>query len=80
MPAAILERRDMQVSALGADHSSAVAPRTTKSADYWRQRSEEALEVAYELRGGAAITKMLEIGRQYERLARQAEEREREAH
>ena len=70
----------MQASALGADHSNAVAPRITESADYWRRRSEEALEVAYELRDGPAITSMLEIGRRYERLARQAEERERETH
>jgi hypothetical protein len=67
----------MQASDLGSDHSNAVAPAITGSADYWRRRSEEALEVAYELRDGPAITRMLEIGRQYERLARQAEERER---
>lgn len=70
----------MQVSALGSDTSSAVAPRITENADYWHRRSEEALEVAYELRDGPAITRMLEIGRQYERLARRAEERERETH
>lgn len=68
----------MQALESGSNHSNAVAPRITESADYWRRRSEEALEVAYELRDGPAITRMLDIGRQYERLARQAEERERE--
>lgn len=68
----------MQALEAGSNHSNAVAPRITESADYWRRRSEEALEVAYELRDGPAITRMLDIGRQYERLARQAEERERE--
>ena len=68
----------MQALELGCNHSNAVAPRITESADYWRRRSEEALEVAYELRDGPAITRMLDIGRQYERLARQADERERE--
>ena len=68
----------MQASVLGLDHSRVVAPRITETADYWRRRADEALEVAYELKGGPAITRMLEIGRQYERLARQAEQRERE--
>ena len=68
----------MQASAMRSDHSMAVAPRITEDAAYWRRRADEALEVAYELRSGLAITRMLDIGRQYERLARQAEERERE--
>jgi hypothetical protein len=70
----------MEASAIGSGDVRAVAPRITEDADYWRRRADEALEVAYELRDGPSITRMLEIGRRYERFARQAEQRERETH
>ena len=68
----------MQISVAGSDHVTAVAPQIAENADYWRRCADDALEVAYELRDGPSITRMLEIGRRYERLARRAEERERD--
>jgi len=48
-------------------------------AEYWRLRAEEALEVAYEMTNPDALSRMLGIGKRYERLARLAEERLRHA-
>jgi hypothetical protein len=45
--------------------------------DYWRLRAEEALQIAYELTDGDALSRMLEVGKRYERRARLAEQRQR---
>lgn len=67
----------MQHAIPGSAHGRNILPQAAVNADYWRRRADETLEVAYELRDPVAISKMLEIGRRYERLARQAEQRQR---
>lgn len=67
--------QDMQTSLRAAKARTIPPPPAADAASYWRRRADESLEIAYELKDAAAISKMLEIGRRYERLARQAEAR-----
>jgi hypothetical protein len=70
----------MHLSASGRESLRTAPPRATENSDFWRRCADVALEVAHELKDGPAIARTLEIRRQYERLARQAEEHERRAH
>jgi len=70
----------MQASASGREYPRIAPPRITENADFWRRCADIALKVAYQLKDGPAIVRTLEIRRQYERFARQAEERALEAH
>lgn len=62
----------MQVSATRREHTRTTEPRITKNVDFWRHCAKVARKVAHALNDGPAITRTLEIGRQYERLAREA--------
>jgi len=53
------------------------SPKGIIDPEYWRQRAEEALEIAYEMTRPLAVSKMLQIVERYERLARLAEDRQR---
>jgi hypothetical protein len=70
----------MQASASGREWPRTAPPRITENADFWRRCADVALKVAYKLKDGPAVARTLEIRRQYERFARQAEERALEAH
>lgn len=70
----------MQVSASGREQTRTTEPRITKNVDFWRHCAKVARKVAHALNDGPAITTTLEIGKQYERLARQAKESRRKTH
>lgn len=70
----------MQVSASGREYPRMAPPSIAENADFWRRCADVALKVAYKLKDGPAIVRTLEIRRQYERFARQAEERALDAH